>query len=194
MSPSKEQIPGIPNPEKDPRSLQNQIDELSRRLDDFIRLHEHNGVDATRVNLDDLMGLFETVDVVPTAIPKSIYDQVKMYDAGDYQILFWYDVTAQAWRPMNVGSISFVGKVNNDGTEDNPFPTGWSSAKNATGDYTVTHNLGDNNYVVVFSTDDDDSVACLDLRQSNSFNVTITDLAGVAADQDFYFILMLVPS
>ncbi len=46
----------------------------------------------------------------------------------------------------------YAGKVNADGTASK-LPSGWTSAKGATGNYTVTHNLGHTNYAVAFSAD-----------------------------------------
>lgn len=48
------------------------------------------------------------------------------------------------------GAEVYGGTVAANGTEV-ALPTGWSSAKNATGSYTVTHNLGHTDYAVTVS-------------------------------------------
>lgn len=46
----------------------------------------------------DIEGLFETVSVVPTLIPKSPYDQVKFYSNSTTYRLYIYDSVNNVWR------------------------------------------------------------------------------------------------
>lgn len=46
----------------------------------------------------DIQGLFETVSAAPTNIPKSPYDQVKIYVNGATYRLYWYDGVGHAWH------------------------------------------------------------------------------------------------
>lgn len=46
----------------------------------------------------DIEGLFETVSVAPTAVPKSPYDQIKIYVNGATLRFYWYDNTAHVWH------------------------------------------------------------------------------------------------
>lgn len=79
-------------------ALRQEMAELGRRLDSLMESHQHNGLQATGVNLDDLVGLFETVSDVPTNVPKSIYDQIKIYVNGVTYRLYCYDGVGQTWR------------------------------------------------------------------------------------------------
>lgn len=45
-----------------------------------------------------LIGLFETVSIVPTGIPLSPYDQIKFYSNSTTYRLYIYDPTNHVWR------------------------------------------------------------------------------------------------
>lgn len=74
------------------------VAEMQRKQADDIRQHQHDGLSATATRIDDLDGLFETVDTAPTTVPKSIYDQVKIYVNGSTYRLYWYDNNANTWH------------------------------------------------------------------------------------------------
>lgn len=53
----------------------------------------------TRINFNtDIIGLFETVSAVPTGIPTSPYEQIKIYVSGGTLRLYWYDSVAHVWH------------------------------------------------------------------------------------------------
>jgi hypothetical protein len=69
-----------------PAPLQQQIDDLEANLDRLIATHTHNGGQSPRINLNtDIIGLFETVSTAPTATPRDIYDQIKIYTKISWQ-------------------------------------------------------------------------------------------------------------
>lgn len=45
-----------------------------------------------------LIGLFETVSIVPTGLPLSPYDQVKIYVNSTTYRLYWYDAVGHVWH------------------------------------------------------------------------------------------------
>lgn len=47
---------------------------------------------------DDVFGLFETVSAAPTGIPKTWFDQIKIYTNGATLRLYWYDATNATWH------------------------------------------------------------------------------------------------
>lgn len=78
---------------------QEQIDALSKKIDDLIRSHTHDGSGAARINLNtDILGLFETVSSVPSGTPRDVYDQVKIYVNSTTYRLYWYDATGHVWH------------------------------------------------------------------------------------------------
>ncbi len=46
----------------------------------------------------NLLGSFETVTAVPTAIPKNIYNQIKFYSNGTTYRIYIYDQKNGVWR------------------------------------------------------------------------------------------------
>lgn len=75
---------------REPIDFQSQIDELARSI---------QSIQQKRVNLNtDIIGLFEVVSVVPTGIPRDVYDQVKIYTNSTTYRLYWYDQVNDAWR------------------------------------------------------------------------------------------------
>lgn len=88
-----------PEVQKEIEALRREIAQIREDSKRDIREHQHNGLQAQLVDLDvGIDGLFETVSVAPTNIPKSIYDQVKVYRSGATLRLYIYDVDNQAWR------------------------------------------------------------------------------------------------
>jgi hypothetical protein len=82
-----------------PDDTKQQLEDLRRYVDDQIRQHIHDGGQGTRINFNtDIIGLFETVSVVPTNVPKSPYDQVKVYVSGATYRLYWYDANGGVWH------------------------------------------------------------------------------------------------
>lgn len=68
-------------------------------LENMIRNQHHNGVEAPPIQLEtDIRGLFEVVSAVPTAIPRTVYDQVKIYVNSTTYRLYWYDANAHVWH------------------------------------------------------------------------------------------------
>lgn len=78
--------------------LQRQIDDLKTEEKRDITTHSHDGNNSTRISLDTLEGLFETVSAVPKHNPKTIFDQIKIYSNGTTYQLYWYDVSNNKWR------------------------------------------------------------------------------------------------
>lgn len=134
----------------------------------------------------DIIGLFETINTVPTAVPASPYEQVKLYVNGSVFRVYWYDSLGKIWHYAQQGP--FAGVVAANGTAVS-LPSGWTSAKTNTGRYTVTHNLGTTSYAVVISPTvnnaDNHDVAS---KGSNSFTTELL-LNGGFADCQFDFLL-----
>ena len=100
--PPKDKPPSFKVPDFRP-DLQQQVDGLSGQLQDLIRNHQHDGGNAQRINFNtDIIGLYETVTATPSGIPKSPYDQVKIYNGS----LWIYDAVNNVWFPIapNAGS------------------------------------------------------------------------------------------
>lgn len=79
--------------------LKRRIDLLERKEADDIRTHSHDGLASVAIDwTTDINGLLETVSAVPAGIPKSPYDQVKIYVNGATLRLYWYDSVAHVWH------------------------------------------------------------------------------------------------
>lgn len=81
----------------------------------------------------------------------------------------------------------FWGTVASDGTAGT-LPSGWTSVRNSVGNYTVTHNLGVANGVVVTSKLDI-VMAVMNTMGINSFNVIFYNTAPTQTDTAFVFLL-----
>ncbi len=83
----------------DLNDLARQVNELSVRIDNKIHQHIHDGGDAKRINLNtDILGIFDTVSVIPTATPSSFYEQIKIYTNGTTYRFYWFDVKNNIWH------------------------------------------------------------------------------------------------
>lgn len=63
--------------------------------------HTHNGKDGVRIELNTLMGFFETVSAAPTLTPRTFWDSVKLYSNGGTRRLYVYltdSAGSGAWR------------------------------------------------------------------------------------------------
>lgn len=90
-------------------------------------------------------------------------------------------------------SVVGFGKVTSAGAKSTPFLSDrWSVAKNSTGNYTITHNLGFTNYVpIVTASDTASRTICVSGETSTKFDVeTYTD-AGTQTDTAFNFIVYI---
>lgn len=96
MQPSFGQVDGY-NP--DLATLNQQVIEQGIGFGDKIKTHIHNGTNAPRINLNtDILGMLETVSTAPTAVPTSIYEQVKIYTNGATLRFYWFDVANNTWH------------------------------------------------------------------------------------------------
>lgn len=94
------------------------------------------------------------------------------------------------------GATVYAGRVNSDGTAGSlpSKPAVWTSARSSgqpTGDYTVTHNLGNANYGLAITVDGA-SLADWEIfsRLSNSFRVQTYSTGASIQDHSFEFILV----
>lgn len=79
--------------------LKKRIEALENKEADDIRNHDHSGLQAQAIDWStNITGLFETVSVAPTNVPKSPYDQVKIYVNSTTYRIYWYDSTGHVWH------------------------------------------------------------------------------------------------
>ena len=68
------------------QDIQNQIATLRQQLN-------------MPINLDTgVAGMFEVVSSVPTGVPRSLFEQIKIYTTATTYRLYWYDWVNHAWR------------------------------------------------------------------------------------------------
>lgn len=90
-------------------------------------------------------------------------------------------------------TIAYSGYINNDGTSTN-VPTGWTSVKNSTGNYTITHNLGITTYNVVATSAGGAERTMANYGQtSTTFTINALNVGAGPSniDTDFTFVLVL---
>lgn len=87
-----------------------------------------------------------------------------------------------------VDEHSFAGSITSGGA-GTILPKGWTSAKTATGKYTVTHNLGHTSYAVVIGGVGIGFWALENAPTANTFDYMFLETSGVAGDRAAFFIL-----
>ncbi len=77
------------------QNLLQRVETLERQMKE----HAHvPGIDGGQIYLRSLFGLFETVSVAPTTIPKTTYDQFKIYVNGATLRFYWYATVDNTWH------------------------------------------------------------------------------------------------
>lgn len=91
-----------------------------------------------------------------------------------------------------IGGIkaTYAGSVNSGGTAI-ALPAGWSSVKNSTGDYSVTHNLGITAYIAVACIGVGVRFLAVSAQTSTRFDINTYDNTNTLADGPFQFTLTL---
>lgn len=74
------------------------IEQRLQNLERQMREHAHDGFNGGQIYFKNLFGLFETVSVAPTTVPKTTYDCIKVYTNGATYRLYWYDSVANVWH------------------------------------------------------------------------------------------------
>ena len=94
---------------------------------------------------------------------------------------------------INRNNRSFVFKITSAGAASTPWDDdGWTVAKTATGQYTVTHNMGSLDYGVIIQQDAatvPSSLRFSCVRATNTFDVYIVNGSGVATDANVMLLL-----
>lgn len=90
-------------------------------------------------------------------------------------------------------SVVGFGKVTSAGAKSTPFLSDrWTVAKNSTGNYTITHNLGFTNYVpIVTASDTNARIICVSGETATKFDVETYNDAATATDTAFNFIVYI---
>lgn len=89
----------------------------------------------------------------------------------------------------HTGVKGYFGSVASDGTAVS-LPVGWTSVKNGSGDYTVTHDLGTNNVGVTVNPMTAFGITKITAVGANSFEVQFVNDSGSTVDSTFIFILL----
>jgi hypothetical protein len=118
--------------------------------------------------------------------PKPIEATMKHnHSGGDYVKINYSNLSGLPTIPT-----MFSGSVAANGTALD-LPTGWTSAHNSDGDYTVTHNLGYATYNVVLTTSGDYGMIKINGKGATTFGVRNLDPTGAfLLDTKFDFVLV----
>src|SRR5262249_39554144 len=145
--------------------------------------------------LEDLGGLFQTQDSVPTDPARKVYEQVRIVDGAVYL----FDPKSNAWIKLEPQTV-YGGIVDPTGAAIS-LPSGWTSARSAKGNYVITHNFGTTDYSVnptIDATADPThniAITVLLSKGANSFTVNTINLldpiANAPRDFDYTFNFIL---
>lgn len=105
------------------------------------------------------------------------------YHEGLSSRQIWYK---NIWGLPTAG---YGGHVASGGTATH-LPSGWTSAKTGTGQYTVTHNLGSANYSAIAMSYGASSFCKFNAVNANDVQFVFLDATGNLNDSEFYFILI----
>lgn len=75
-------------------------DQLQRleNLEREMRQHAHDGFNGGQIFLKSLFGSIETVSTAPTTVPKTFFDQFKIYVNGATYRFYWWDGLNNVWH------------------------------------------------------------------------------------------------
>jgi hypothetical protein len=91
--------------------------------------------------------------------------------------------------PANSNAKVYVGHIAVDGTAIR-LPSGWSSTRTATGNYTVTHNLGSDDYVVNATANEGTTMIVVYSIAANSFKIVCENESGTTENNNVMFTLI----
>jgi hypothetical protein len=79
---------------------QNNMDLEQRvaQLETQMREHNHDGFKGNQIFLKHIFGQFEVVSSAPTTVPKTAYDNIKIYSSGGTFRIYVYDSVGGAWH------------------------------------------------------------------------------------------------
>lgn len=142
---------------------------------------------STDSRFDELLGRIRVVSSVPTWTPRArLDDSIALYVNGATTVLYVYDSVNSQWLPIGAGG-TYAGIVAGDGT-GTLLPDGWTSTRTATGEYTVTHNLGHQNYSVALTPVGGYNTYLVSAN-NNDFLYQIQSLGGGNTNADEHFIV-----
>lgn len=182
--------------QKDISNLKTELSNITKQLTDVRQLlqkHQHTGVDnssrlreSTELNTSANAG-YNTISYcsgTPTGVAQN---GAIMFDKTNDK-LYVYDTNA--WVQVGISASVYGGAVNSDGTAGTPFPSGWSSTKPSTGNYTITHNFGNTNYTIAALSTDQIFLPVVFQRNNNDVKLTLHNIVTLSAsDTAFNFII-----
>lgn len=142
--------------------------------------------------IEDLDGLFQTQDTVPTTPARKLYEQIRIVNG----VVYIYDTANNDWIELSPTQTSpastYGGTVTVAGAAGTPFPDSWTVSVTG-GVYTITHNLGHSNYTVVATISESSSLGYLriDSRNDDTFVISTYDTSGSSTARAFGFVLQV---
>jgi len=187
----------------------------TNKKDDNPKMNSTNEIHRTGIPINwlDLVGRFRVTTTIPDYVPKTVSQQCLIYvddlDTPTVQRLYIYiSEGVNTWKYLDLGTTAttsiegevtgmklYHGEVTSNGTAGTPFPTGWTASRTSEGVYLVTHNLsGSSDYTVQATMDDTTEANRVVIeRDSNSFDIEVTDENGDPDDGGVNFIVIYQP-
>lgn len=82
------------------------MEELKQKTEITIEHSSKEPVLNTYNDVQSITGLFKTVSVVPTGIPRSIFQQIQLYVNGSTTKLYFYDTVSNTWIGLTNTTVS----------------------------------------------------------------------------------------
>ena len=186
---NREDITSLVNDLIDSNASQNQFAVSS------VAFHKHNGQDSPAfpfTNLSDVptsyYGNGGSVVVVDTSekllkfLPVGTTGQVLTSNGSN------------AFPTFNTLTLPVIygGSVTSAGAASTPFPAGWSVSHIATGQYTITHNLGTSSYAITAMCQTGGKQIIYQNLANNSVDIWTFNASGTGTDSSFNFLLSVV--
>lgn len=70
--------------------------------------HDHDNINSKPIGLQRIAGFFETLLAVPTYVPRSVYNQIKIVNQPDKDRIYIYDKLERKWKFIELKDIVYT--------------------------------------------------------------------------------------
>lgn len=80
-------------------NIQDQIDNLQQQIEELKQNQfAQQSLQNDYINIQNITDFIESVSAVPTHIPRTLYEQIKLYKSGGIIKLYVYDYKTSVWH------------------------------------------------------------------------------------------------
>lgn len=95
------------------------MDDLKQKTEIELNHRIDTPILEKKTSVQEITGLFKTVSVVPTYIPRSIFEQIVIYVSGSTKRLYIYDADGNTWVKLTGTSLVAGTGISVSGAEGN---------------------------------------------------------------------------